>query len=536
MNVLTMMIRRLNSMRSQYKGGYALLIFVWGLLLVIACKEDDPKPDDSDKKEKKELSITNIAPLKLSTGDTLTVTGTGFGTDRTQLLIFFTGASNSYSEKAGAITLSDTVFTVKVPDEAVSGSIKITLVKENVISEQQLIIKNLTPAATLKTVLPVSAPPGSELTIKGAFPSSFDKYKAFFGTNETKVKAQTSQGLTVVVPELDPGSYALKLINEDDLESNTLDFEVTAPPTNVRTIYFTTYDGIQKGEIVDVGSGVSLTDVYAPKVLSNPDQIGLDPLFKTLYFTLTNGQSFAKGDVNGGKVDTLYYFFDPVRFAGSCTTYEIDHDNDRVYFLLNDYDESFNSINTIASAKLLSKTPLDTLFTLTKGVAPRQIQFDAKNKRLYYSQTDFASPDNNGIFYLDLTEDTPTSKSLYKSDTLKIQYFSIDLDGNKIFAIRDAGEFGKITEIISASLSGEASSLKKATLARNSEDEGEDVRYQLMQADPDNELLYVVEVNYDKKLTRLVRCNYDGSNREEIFSVNTVTADIKSFDLVIDEL
>lgn len=141
------------------------------------------------------LAITSFAPPSAAAGASVTITGTGFSTDRTRQTVRFTSATGTVD---GAITASSlTSITATVPATAVTGKISVTRETATVSSATEFL---MLPFA-ITSFSPINGAIGSVVTIQGSgFSSVLENNTVKFGTVTATPTAVTPTSITVPVP------------------------------------------------------------------------------------------------------------------------------------------------------------------------------------------------------------------------------------------------------------------------------------------------------------------------------------------------
>lgn len=190
-------------------------------------------------------SVTKVSPAYGFVGDEITIEGDNFGTIKDAVKLLF-----GNSEIAAQVILCENQkIVVKVPEDATSGSISLTISKQTV---------NVDPAgfegfkvverATLASISPASASRGCEVTLKGTnFGSSKENVKVFFGdaTESAEILSCTNEEIVAKVPfGITIEETRVSVATQYERVETALDFTVLPDPvvTNIPT---STYAGRQ---------------------------------------------------------------------------------------------------------------------------------------------------------------------------------------------------------------------------------------------------------------------------------------------------
>lgn len=98
------------------------IMTVLGIYCLISCSKKDTATVPNPTPIQPKLSISGFSPVSGKTGDTITITGTNFGNDHSVV-----GVTFSNSSKTQPISVSDTKIQVRVPNDAKTGVITVTL-------------------------------------------------------------------------------------------------------------------------------------------------------------------------------------------------------------------------------------------------------------------------------------------------------------------------------------------------------------------------------------------------------------------------
>lgn len=143
------------------------------------------------------VSVVSFAPDVIRTGQTLTINGNNFSRPATRNIVIFAGGAS-----AAAITATATSLTVRVPEGAQSGPLRVsTNGVDSQPSTQSLTVQP--PPPGISSLSPASVYPGATLTVSGtgfgATPSA--NVVRFAGGATATILNASATSLTVRVPE-----------------------------------------------------------------------------------------------------------------------------------------------------------------------------------------------------------------------------------------------------------------------------------------------------------------------------------------------
>lgn len=191
------------------KYNYLLILI---LALFLSCnKKDDSKPVVVAST----LSVQSFIPSSGVTGDTITISGSGFGTDSLRLWVDFNGSRVRPKE------ITDTKLKVLVPEQAKTGKIKVSF-GDNLNALSALEFTKLI-SATIKSFSPLSARIGDVITIKGTnFGLDTNVVSVKFGASKVyKPKIITDTTMSVNVPiDAETAKISLSINGRTALISN----------------------------------------------------------------------------------------------------------------------------------------------------------------------------------------------------------------------------------------------------------------------------------------------------------------------------
>jgi len=359
------------------KKTFHLLLLIFSLVItgmfISSCDDDD---DDNGGGETT-LTITSIDPATARVGETIAMNGTGFSTDRTKNSVKFTG-----SVSAAVTTATSTQLTVEVPEGAGDGPITVTVGEKTATSSQSFTLDTSLGAPELTSIDPTNGFAGTKVTITGTnFGEEVSVVKVYFNDVEVpEITSITNTTIVTTVPSgLEVGDATVKVVR-DEVESSSLTFTVNQTPTSVKTVYWTSPDGVYKGIIND--SGADISQLYDNSA-GNPTGIEVDTDEGYIYWGNTSGQ-ILKAPVSGeGPVETLY------EEVGYVVDIAIDKTLQKIFIICTDFDnytyEWVKSVNLDGS----SNTP-ETLYAQDLNVEETgyfTVKLVVSNSKIYWTET-----------------------------------------------------------------------------------------------------------------------------------------------------
>ncbi|GAA5023090.1 hypothetical protein GCM10011506_05690 [Marivirga lumbricoides] len=420
----------------KYKQLFTIIGLFTGLAIAFtACKEDDNTDPEGPGTE---LSITDFTPKTARVGDTVVITGTGFNADFSQNTVFFTGSqTNTTPGLAQAVVIagSTTSISARVPSDVLDGPITVRTGEEEAVSEADFTLDTSLGAPVLSSIDPTNGLPGVTVTISGEnFGDAVEDLEVLFGETEATVTAVTNTSITTKVPEsLAEGEVQVSVSREGTAATSTLSFTVNPLPVDVKTAYWTSLEGILRGNITE--TGVDITTLYdeSNEGLGSPSGIDVDFVGGMIYFTSTNGVSRAsiEGD---GTVELLYeskqstdIAIDPT--AGKVYFFSIDGAAEQTFIIKGDMDGTGEADTLYRFDYTLS---FETF--LYEGPQPYTPKLLLADNQIYWTETGT----NPRVMVGSVTGDTDPVE-LYGSDEL-IQPTGIALDPvNQKIYISDNG-------------------------------------------------------------------------------------------------
>jgi len=142
------------------------------------------------------LTITSVSPVKVKSGDEITVIGTGFKPGEVNKVLF------GKSQIEGKVTVySTTQLSVTVPSGDVNGPITVWQRADRTATSSTSLIQVLAP--TINSLSDSIAAPGSTITINGVdFSMAPSDVKVMFGGTLGNITSVTSTAIVVQVPTL----------------------------------------------------------------------------------------------------------------------------------------------------------------------------------------------------------------------------------------------------------------------------------------------------------------------------------------------
>ncbi len=343
------------------------LVLTSALMTVTSCKDDD---DDNGGGETT-LTITSIDPVTARAGETVTITGTGFSTDRTLNSVKFTGPVSAVVSAATATQL-----TVEVPEGAGDGTITVTVGEKTATSSQSFTLDTSLGDPELTSIDPTNGYAGTAVTITGTnFGEDASTVKVYFNTVEvSEITSITNTTIVTTVPTgLETGDATVKVVRNEVESTNTLTFTVNKTPTSVKTVYWTSSDGVYEGVINESGTAVS-------KLYDDPGTaqgIEVDSDGGYIYWGNAVGQ-ILRAPVSGeGAVQTLY------EGLGLVADIAIDTTHQKIFIL--SFDENFTH-EYIYSANLSgSSTEFKELYSTSYGPVNYNVKLYVSENKLYWT-------------------------------------------------------------------------------------------------------------------------------------------------------
>ncbi|MFC5912441.1 RHS repeat-associated core domain-containing protein [Streptomyces pulveraceus] len=217
-----------------------------------------------DRFASSDLSLLSLVPVRAASGESITLSGTGFST---------TAASNTvlFGTKTAAVTsASATRLVVTVPEGAAKGPVSVTVGSGSATSTETFTPAQGKPVVT--SYAPTSGPPGTEVVLSGTgFASAAtDNVVRFNGGRIAEVVERTDTALTVKVPagakagritvETPDGQEAAPDYFDVPLEGNEFETTVGTSPTdeNPPSVSISASDKRAR-VLIDADAGDSLT-------------------------------------------------------------------------------------------------------------------------------------------------------------------------------------------------------------------------------------------------------------------------------------
>ncbi|WP_158869197.1 IPT/TIG domain-containing protein [Maribellus comscasis] len=323
------------------------LVLLAGTLFISCSKDDDPVDTTP------QLTVTSFSPATARENDTVTITGTGFNaTNYTLNMVKFTT-----NRSAIVTSATETELKVLAPD-CNNGPITVTVGEQSVTTTQNFTFNTDLPDPKLLSVVPESGYVGSEVNITGEnFGADISAITVYFNdveATEPELGGASNNTINVNVPEgLEPGEVTIKVVR-GGYESNTWTYTVLEIPTSVKIVYWTSADGIYKGEINS--DRVDISQLYSS---IDPQGIEVDTEGGYIYWGNPSGKILRAAIGGTGEIQTLY---DGV---GYVVDIAVDRSLDKIFILC--YDAETYAYEWIKSAALDGGS-IETLYTLDQSI------------------------------------------------------------------------------------------------------------------------------------------------------------------------
>lgn len=331
-----------------------LVAIFFAITLFTACSDDDDDNGGGPDPEV-QLTITSFIPTGARVKDTITITGTGFSTNKILNSVVFTN-----QKEAIVVSATQTELKAIVPNGVSTGVISVTVDGETVTSTNEFTASDDLPDPELVEVSPTSGYIGSTITIKaynlGTYNDalqevSFESLYVYFNDVEIEIQPEDVSRnspqtgtpyfyFDVSVPEgLTAGETTTITLKRDGYtSSNSLTFTVLETPS-VAAIYWPLRYEIIKGELGESGSTIST-------VYTNNDYISgleVDAVNGIIYFF--TGSEIKSVSTQGGTAATIFDGTADGLVVGAIT---VDATSQKIYFEVYDFNNwAFEKIYSI---------------------------------------------------------------------------------------------------------------------------------------------------------------------------------------------
>lgn len=199
-----------------------ILIPVFVLFIISACSksEDFPEPEPTPTPL---VTLNSITPENAKKGTEITLNGKNFGTDKSNVKVFFNEI------EASILSLTDTQITTIAPTNGSSGAIKI--IKNEVTVEGPLFTYILPDISAIE---PANGPKGTIVTINGTdFGTDKSLVSVFFNNKPALIQSLIDTEIKAIVPTgASTGSVKI-LVDDEELIGPEFRYDFTA---NVSTL------------------------------------------------------------------------------------------------------------------------------------------------------------------------------------------------------------------------------------------------------------------------------------------------------------
>ena len=489
-----------------------LTIFTVAMITFAGCSDDD---DGGEDPQDPELAITSFTPATARLGDTVVITGTGFNAEFSQNTVFFTGSESSATPGLAQAILEDgnaTSLTVIVPDNAIDGPIRVRADGEEAVSSQSFTVDNSLPDPVLTSLDPTNGLPGVAVTITGEnFGEDATVIQVSFGDTEAQVSSLTNTSIVTTAPEnLEEGELQVSVSRDGVAATNTLSFTVNPLPVDVKTAYWTSSEGILRGEITE--AGVNITPLYDSNSEGFTSATGLAVDFagQMIYFTST-GSGVSRAPLGGeGPIEQLYG-------APSSNDLAIDPESGKIYFF--SIDEAAEK-SFIFKGDMDGSGDLDTLYSFDyvlnfntfeyEGPVPYTPKLLLTEDRIYWTETTI---DNPRVMAGSITGDIEPQELFGSDELIRPTGLAIDPVNQRLY-IADNG----VSELLNSTIfSGNLDGSGTLSVLVAS---GDNVRSPSdMEIDLENGFIYWLNEIAENMMnsTELTRASLDGETVEVLF-------------------
>lgn len=199
-----------------------LLMLVW-LCVLNSCSDSEEPPAPATPQNP---VITSVDPKVATAGSSIDLTGSNFNSYASEQRVAFVKDGNV--TEATTTNRTDSKLTIQVPNALTSGqyTIKLSWEQGSTTFDGFSVKEPETLQLTISSISPLDGEVGSTLTIEGTnFSTNVADNKVYFVSEQTsheaEVKSAASTSLEVVVPDLKPESYSIKVVVND--KSNLAD-------------------------------------------------------------------------------------------------------------------------------------------------------------------------------------------------------------------------------------------------------------------------------------------------------------------------
>ncbi|HMR83020.1 MAG TPA: IPT/TIG domain-containing protein, partial [Niabella sp.] len=313
-------------------------------------------------------TITSLSPESGKPGDLLTITGTGFGTDKTKVRVRF-----NTTDATNIISVTDTKIEVEAPagfsDQTVSVPVFISDVASN--SKTFYYVDSKPPSITSVTATCFY---GSTVVIAGNnFSANIEDNIVKFGDVTATVTKATKTSLTVTAPDLGTATSAGITVTRTGIVSNAKTIAVDADQNKVATFNWSTQN-IRAGIVYKVGEfslfGSVIRKIHVLDItLNESNTLGIGVAQTTAVpphkatSLICNDDYNAIAGINGGyfPMDGASYKDPYIRINGATMQLGDDEDIPRLYtnsaLLINNnvatirkFTENHERLNQVAAA------------------------------------------------------------------------------------------------------------------------------------------------------------------------------------------
>ena len=211
------------------------------------------------------LSVTRLDPASARVGQNVALIGSGFSPVLAGNQITFSGVQGAVTP----LSTSQNKLTVRVPEGAETGTLRVLSGQASVETPLFTVETTTQPVTdpTFTNFAPSRGRPDDEVVLTGSnFSAALAENMVHFGNTQAVSKSVNNQRtrLTVVVPNLAPGEYSVKLtVGESAPITHSQKFEITAPPLppapEPTFTSFSPNSGRPDDEVVLTGSNLSTT-------------------------------------------------------------------------------------------------------------------------------------------------------------------------------------------------------------------------------------------------------------------------------------
>lgn len=486
-------------------------IFLAIAMIFVACSDDD---DGGDDPQGPELTITSFNPTTAKIGETVVITGTGFNADFSQNSVFFTGSQTSATPGLAQAILEEgnaTSLTVIVPENAINGPITVRANSTEAVSSQPFTLDTSLLDPVLTSLDPTNGLPGVAVTITGEnFGEEAAVLQVLFGDTEATISAVTNTSISTSVPEnLAEGELQVSVSRNGINAANTLSFTVNPLPVDVKTAYWTTMDGILRGEITD--TGVNITTLYDAdsEGFTTATGVAVDFTGQMIYFT-SSTSGVNRAPLGGeGPIELLYEAVNSADLAiepksGKIYFFSIDEGAEKSFIFKGDMDGS-GDLDTLYSFDYT----LSFETFLYEGPEPYTPKLLLTENRIYWTETGI----NPRVMVGSITGDVAPQVLFSSDELIRPTGIAIDPVNQKLYIADNGASEGLESTIFSGNLDGSGT---LSVLVAS----GDNVRSPSdMEIDSENGFVYWLNEITENTMTNteLTRASLDGETVEVLF-------------------